>query len=341
MWYYDTKDQRCRQFYYGGCGGNENKFTSEDACMQRCEKKPEPQPEYKPEPERPPASVNVCEEKPDQGECDDFAMLWHFDRENSVCRQFYYGGCGGNGNRFESQEDCQHQCIGNQSREAEPEPVPVQPEQPTEEENVCLLPAATGDCDNYTQLWYFDSSISTCSMFYYGGCGGNDNRFASEKECLNRCGAEPGFQTRFEPDLEASPETDDSSKCFLPVATGNCLDYHVRWYYNSGDGVCDQFVYTGCDSNANNYATEDECENECFPVQETCVLPPLRGNCNESMIRWYFNQETGSCSEFEFTGCRANRNNFVTEQECMSSCGKGEPPAPVSFSVDSAVQESL
>lgn len=333
MWYYDTKDQRCRQFYYGGCGGNENKFGSEEACLQRCEKKPEPEPQPQPEPEpeivsqpepervpeevQPPVAANVCEEKADPGDCRNFTLLWYYDTEYAVCRQFYYGGCGGNGNRFSTQEDCERQCVAAPEKPEPPAPVPEQPQEPTDE-NVCLLPEDTGDCDDYQKYWYFDSLKSTCVEFFYGGCGGNGNRFATEEECLTRCGPEPDFETRI-----------DVDKCFLPVATGNCLDYQPRWYYNSVDGVCDQFVYTGCDGNANNYETEDECENECFHVQKTCELPPLRGNCNETLIRWHFNQETGTCSEFEFTGCRGNRNNFVTERECLMSCGSGElPPEP-------------
>ena len=338
MWYYDTKDQRCRQFYYGGCGGNENKFTTEEACLQRCEKKPEPAPEsiFEPEPEpaakpapapeQPSVSVNVCEEKADPGSCGNYTLIWYFDKDESICRQFYYGGCGGNGNRFSSEMECKHQCVGEPEPEPEPRPAPAQPEQPEpSEQNICELPQDTGDCDNYTPMWYYNNANSSCSMFYYGGCGGNNNRFASEEDCNYRCGTPPRN------DLEESSETDDSRKCFLPVETGNCLENEVRWYYNSADGICEQFMYTGCGGNENNYATETECEDECFPVQSACVLPPLRGNCNESLIRWYFNQDTRTCSEFEFTGCHENRNNFFTEQECLSHCSSSEPPAPVSI----------
>lgn len=346
MWYYDTKDQRCRQFYYGGCGGNENKFASEESCLQRCEKKPEPEPVPEPQPELPLASTNVCDEKPEQGPCGNYSLFWHYDKERDICSQFYYGGCEGNGNRFNTQEECAHQCIQQAQPEPEPQPNvseveqrppeadPI-PEQPIDE-NVCLLPQETGDCDNYVSMWYFDSHDSRCAMFYYGGCGGNGNRFASEAECNNRCLSEnppDEFEVRLGeavPEAEPSPEVDDSRKCFLPAARGNCHGNEVRWYYNSDDGVCDQFVFTGCEGNANNYATESECEDECFPVHNTCQLPALPGNCNETMIRWHYSEAEGRCNEFEFTGCRGNRNNFVTEQECMARCGTGEPPAPVS-----------
>ncbi|XP_026677282.1 papilin-like [Diaphorina citri] len=35
-WYYDSLEARCRQFYYGGCGGNQNNFMTEEACQARC-----------------------------------------------------------------------------------------------------------------------------------------------------------------------------------------------------------------------------------------------------------------------------------------------------------------
>lgn len=43
-WYYETKNQECKKFVYGGCGGNLNNFKSSDTCEQSCklaEKLPE------------------------------------------------------------------------------------------------------------------------------------------------------------------------------------------------------------------------------------------------------------------------------------------------------------
>ncbi|XP_037577138.1 kunitz-type serine protease inhibitor A-like [Dermacentor silvarum] len=36
MWYFDPSLGVCRGFVYGGCGGNSNKFSSCEECMERC-----------------------------------------------------------------------------------------------------------------------------------------------------------------------------------------------------------------------------------------------------------------------------------------------------------------
>jgi len=53
--------------------------------------------------------------------------------------------------------------------------------------DTCKLPALVGECRNYVNRWYFNSLEGRCRQFYYGGCGGNENNFASEHECEGRC----------------------------------------------------------------------------------------------------------------------------------------------------------
>nr|XP_054927923.1 amblin-like isoform X2 [Dermacentor andersoni] len=36
MWYFDPSSGVCRGFVYSGCGGNSNKFSSCEECMDRC-----------------------------------------------------------------------------------------------------------------------------------------------------------------------------------------------------------------------------------------------------------------------------------------------------------------
>lgn len=51
----------------------------------------------------------------------------------------------------------------------------------------CDLPNTVGPCDQWTSRFYFDRSASRCLHFWYGGCHGNSNNFASEEECQKMC----------------------------------------------------------------------------------------------------------------------------------------------------------
>ncbi|CAJ1061343.1 collagen alpha-6(VI) chain [Xyrichtys novacula] len=57
----------------------------------------------------------------------------------------------------------------------------------SEDKDICLLSMDSGDCRNYTLKWYFVSKRGQCAPFWYGGCGGNENRFDRQEECESFC----------------------------------------------------------------------------------------------------------------------------------------------------------
>uniref|UniRef100_A0A8C4HCG9 BPTI/Kunitz inhibitor domain-containing protein n=1 Tax=Dicentrarchus labrax TaxID=13489 RepID=A0A8C4HCG9_DICLA len=45
----------------------------------------------------------------------------------------------------------------------------------------------TGGCQNYTIMWSFNNDLGKCARFWYGGCGGNGNRFKTKSDCEKLC----------------------------------------------------------------------------------------------------------------------------------------------------------
>lgn len=54
--------------------------------------------------------------------------------------------------------------------------------------------------------------------------------------------------------------------------------------------------------------------------QDVCWADAETGPCRALLPRWFFDREEGRCVQFIYGGCGGNRNNFESEEYCMSVC---------------------
>ncbi|XP_022094920.1 papilin-like [Acanthaster planci] len=243
----------------------------------------------------------TCEQPYDTGPCYAFELKWFFDIEYQRCVNFWYGGCEGNANRFDSEKECQSVCTIQQ--------------EPMTQEEMCSLPPEVGPCKKSIESYYFNPETGQCESFTYGGCHGNMNKFRTPEECDIKCGT-----------LNKDP-------CTLPLEHGNCFETHLRWFYNIRTQQCEQFNYTGCLGNPNRFEDAASCEERCGVVDrvpdqpettgvvvDVCGLPKEHGPCRESILQWYYDTERNSCQQFIYGGCLGNANRFDSRVTCSQAC---------------------
>nr|XP_035921359.1 collagen alpha-3(VI) chain isoform X2 [Halichoerus grypus] len=54
--------------------------------------------------------TDICKLPKEEGTCRKFILKWYYDVETKSCMRFWYGGCSGNENRFNSQKECEMVC---------------------------------------------------------------------------------------------------------------------------------------------------------------------------------------------------------------------------------------
>ncbi|ODM92548.1 BPTI/Kunitz domain-containing protein [Orchesella cincta] len=121
---------------------------------------------------RPSGEKVECEEKcsqppADPGYCRAYMVRYTFNQTSASCEEFVFGGCQGNDNNFKTMGECQKECE---------QPIPV-----------CQLPMKVGPCRASKPRWFFNAETESCESFWYSGCGGNANNFATKEQCENRC----------------------------------------------------------------------------------------------------------------------------------------------------------
>ncbi|KAM9550079.1 collagen alpha-3(VI) chain isoform 6-T6 [Guaruba guarouba] len=119
-------------------------------------------------------------------QCKDYQIVWFFDYKNKICSQGWYGGCGGNANRFEAEAECISKCLKPSAAEKTMQQ-PALEKRLSSVMDICRLQKEEGTCRNFVLKWYYDPATKSCARFWYGGCGGNDNRFNTQKECEKFC----------------------------------------------------------------------------------------------------------------------------------------------------------
>ncbi|GMR59861.1 hypothetical protein PMAYCL1PPCAC_30056, partial [Pristionchus mayeri] len=314
-WFYNPSRLRCELFYWSGCCGNSNNFQTFQSCQNLCE-------------------VDPCSLPLDQGVGSSRLFRFHFDTVLRLCQQFVFFGAGGNRNNFPTLEECQDQCpespqvcavptstapqqcvpgngctengfchvgANTQSTVCCPKPLPL---------DRCQQPLNIGVGNANLQRWYFNPMTQTCSACVYKGMQGNENNFLTQQDCENAC-------------LAVNP-------CRIGVPFRNAQLQTVQCSA-ANPSVCPAGYYC--------HVGADPSTTVCCQALEAnhngatrCLEPMEKGEGEVTLTRFHFDRETRSCLPFEYRGMRGNTNNFVSKQNCESTCPiwinpcRGSPP---------------
>jgi len=208
---------------------------------------------------------------------------YYYSSRDSICIVFLYSGCGGNENNFVTMDECQARCGSNSAGQ-------MRANQGT-----------LGKAGTTTPKYFSKPGFPHCFGDEFRG----DARWSTV--CLPRdwpsdiaeCEKEHHAALLGDPDLGVAicEETPAAKRqqvdttlpvvdiCTLPKKRGWCRARIFRFAYNPDTRQCEQFIFSGCRPNENNFATISACQERCdpnFPVcKKLCENSPIRETCEE------------------------------------------------------------
>ncbi|KAF5903370.1 tissue factor pathway inhibitor-like isoform X1, partial [Clarias magur] len=228
--YFNIETGKCEEFEYGGCQGNENNFQSKEECEAFCLVK-----EYK----------SPCHLVDDPGPCRALVPRFFFDSKTKECRRFYYGGCLGNANNFQTLKECHHRChSGNHTKE---------PQDSLEVKDIAPLFTKT-DVHSVSESHTQPRKLP---------------RLEANKDTNVHSAPESPTQPQKLPGPESNKDTQSKKivlpdQCQLPSDPGTCVGSEERFFYDAEAQKCLPFNYTGCGGNKNNFEHKKHCIRICI-----------------------------------------------------------------------------
>ncbi|XP_004702870.1 tissue factor pathway inhibitor 2 [Echinops telfairi] len=120
-----------------------------------------------------------------------------------------------------------------------------------------------------------------------------------------------------------SPADNNAEICLLPKCKGPCRARIARYYYDRHLQSCQRFWYGGCQGNANNFKTQNDCKKTCWRIQEVppnCLLEVSEKPCKNATKQYYFNLKSMTCEQVKSGNCLGNENSFPDKAACMRLC---------------------
>ncbi|XP_051938008.1 tissue factor pathway inhibitor a [Hippocampus zosterae] len=185
---------------------------------------------------------NPCHLPEAEGPCRGLLTRYFFDNSTQQCKRFYYGGCFGNANNFRSMAECQAKCRqpGGLSRFWFVAPLQCPA-------SFCSLLLLLFVC--FFMLW----AVLESQVQVQTGSG----------EIV---------------DVPSTALTDAKlpDACSAPVEKGTCDGGVRRFAYHAEARRCQEFLYSGCGGNNNNFKHRRQCIRKCIKSQKDRGMKMIR-----------------------------------------------------------------
>ncbi|KAK5621387.1 hypothetical protein CRENBAI_007610 [Crenichthys baileyi] len=161
----------------------------------------------------------------------------------------------------------------------------VEPRSNETNSDLCRLPKKTGPCRASFPRFFYNVTSQSCNSFIFGGCEPNGNNFESQEDCEAACSRVTGSVLVEDP-TSAPPPPAPKAPRMAPEESAPLQKTEIP---------------------ADEYAEKCEAEYQTGP-------------CRAAIKRWFYNKEKGICQNFIYGGCRGNKNNYNSEDSCMTTC---------------------